>query len=74
MAGAGTDHGGIDPLQQALWDGDRIEVPITSWPRVPERLIRVSAQAYTTRAQYEKLARVLPGLLDGRSETVRRPR
>jgi len=42
----------IDPLQDALWHCDRIEVPIQAWPAWPERVLRVSAQAYNHEDQY----------------------
>jgi isopenicillin-N epimerase len=60
-AGLGADHQVIDPLQQALWDEHRIEVPVMSWPRAPERLVRISAQAYNALPQYVKLAAALRG-------------
>ena len=53
----------IDPLQQALWDRHRIEVPILSWPKAGKRWVRISAQAYNTREQYEKLGRAVRELL-----------
>jgi isopenicillin-N epimerase len=48
-----------DPLQARLYDDWRIEVPVMSWPVAPRRLIRVSAQLYNGRAQYERLAQAL---------------
>jgi len=45
-----------DPIQQRLFDTWRIEVPVMSWPAAPRRLIRVSAQLYNDRRQYERLA------------------
>jgi isopenicillin-N epimerase len=48
-----------DPLQARLYDDWRIEVPVMSWPVAPRRLIRVSAQLYNARAQYERLAQAL---------------
>ena len=53
----------IDPLQQALWDRHRIEVPVVLWPRTSVRWVRVSAQAYNAREQYEKLGAALRELL-----------
>jgi len=48
-----------DPIQQRLFDAWRIEVPVMSWPAAPRRLIRVSAQLYNDRGQYERLAEAL---------------
>ena len=47
------------PLQDALRVKHRIEVPIIAWPAPPGRLLRISAQLYNARPQYESLARVL---------------
>jgi isopenicillin-N epimerase len=40
-------------------DGWGIEVPIMSWPAVPRRLIRISAQLYNAREHYVRLAEAL---------------
>jgi len=48
-----------DPLQTRLFDHWRIEVPVMSWPAPPRRLIRISAQLYNTRADFERLADAL---------------
>jgi len=48
-----------DPLQPRLFDRWRIEVPVMSWPAPPRRLIRISAQLYNTREQFERLADAL---------------
>ena len=50
----------IDPLQDSLFHHDRIEVPIMPWPQSPQRLLRISAQAYNALPQYEHLAKSLP--------------
>ncbi len=52
-----------DPLQDALRERERIEVPIIPWPAPPRRLLRVSTQLYNSPEQYDALARALPGLL-----------
>ena len=46
----------IDPLQDALYTQDRIEVPVMSWPSPPQRVVRISAQAYNQPEQYRLLA------------------
>jgi isopenicillin-N epimerase len=48
-----------DPLQLALFERHRIEVPVPPWPAPPRRLIRVSAQIYNTIADYDALATAL---------------
>lgn len=52
-----------DPLHDELFDGFALEVPVVPWPRHPHRVIRVSAQAYNHRAQYEQLAQALRTIL-----------
>jgi isopenicillin-N epimerase len=44
------------PLQDDLWSEHRIEVPVHSFPKSPQRLIRVSAQLYNHPEQYQRLA------------------
>jgi isopenicillin-N epimerase len=46
-------------LHEILQDRWRIEVPVFDWPAYPKRLIRVSAQIYNRRSQYEGLADAL---------------
>ncbi len=48
-----------DPLQRRLFDHWGIEVPVMSWPAPPRRLLRVSAQLYNTREQFQRLAEAL---------------
>jgi isopenicillin-N epimerase len=55
----------IDPLQEWLWREHRIEVPISTWPAAPKRLVRISAQLYNARGQYEDLALALREALGG---------
>lgn len=52
-----------DPLQAALFDRYHIEVPIVPWPAPRGRLVRVSAQIYNSREQYERLGGALRALL-----------
>ena len=54
---------GMAPLQAFLRER-KIQVPISSWPAPPRRLIRISAQAYNREAQYARLARLLKEGLD----------
>jgi isopenicillin-N epimerase len=48
-----------DALQVALFERHRIEVPVPPWPAPPRRLIRISAQVYNQRSDYEALAGAL---------------
>ena len=48
-----------DPLQVALWERHRIEVPLPCWPAPPGRLVRVSAQLYNRPEEYGLLADAL---------------
>jgi isopenicillin-N epimerase len=53
----------LDPLQEELLGRFQIEVPVIPWPRPPGRVLRISAQVYNSREQYEALARALKELL-----------
>jgi isopenicillin-N epimerase len=53
------------PLQDALRLKHQIEVPIISWPALPKRILRLSAQLYNSLPQYERLARALVEELQG---------
>jgi isopenicillin-N epimerase len=53
----------LDPLQEALQERTRIEVPVMAWPAPPRRLLRVSAQAYNAPDQYVRLADTVRRLL-----------
>lgn len=48
-----------DPLQVALFDRHRIEVPVPPWPSPPKRLIRISAHLHNQEADYRRLADAL---------------
>ncbi len=48
-----------DPLQRALLDRHRIEVPIPPWPAPPARLIRISAALHNEPDDYRRLADAL---------------
>lgn len=48
-----------DPLQERVIDRWGIQVPIWWVPDTPQRLVRISAQAYNTFAQYEYLLHAL---------------
>lgn len=47
---------GRDPLQVALYDRHRIEVPVMRWQAPPLRLLRISPQIYQSREQHDYLA------------------
>jgi len=53
----------FDGLQDRLFEGFRIEVPIIAWPAPPRRLVRISAQLYNSRPQYVALAEALQKIL-----------
>lgn len=53
-----------DPLRAHLCTEHAIEVPVSAWPPVPSRgparrVLRISAQRYNDRADYERLAAAL---------------
>jgi len=62
-AGAELSPLSIDPLQEELFERFSIEVPIMQWPKVPKRVLRVSAQLYNSLNEYEQLAAALRQLL-----------
>ena len=53
----------IDPLQDQLLARHGIEVPVIPWPGFPKRLIRISAQLYNSREQWQLLAGALREIL-----------
>ena len=59
--------GWLDPLQRALREERRIEVPVIAWPDAGSRWIRVSAQVYNEWGEYEALA----GELEARCAATR---
>ena len=52
-----------DPLEMALYQQCKIEVPVTTLPASPLRLIRISAHLYNSPSQYAHLAQALAELL-----------
>jgi isopenicillin-N epimerase len=52
-----------DPLQLALRERYRIEIPVFAWPAAPRRWIRVSPHLHNSEAQYHYLAEALRKLL-----------
>lgn len=56
---------GADRLQSWLAGEHHIEVPIVRWGVEGRRWLRISAQAYNSRAQFEHLAEVLRTLAEG---------
>jgi isopenicillin-N epimerase len=63
--GAAGDTYPLDPLHDALFDDEHIEVPVYPWPHTPgdaqprRRLLRVSAQIYNDDTDYDRLAAAL---------------
>jgi isopenicillin-N epimerase len=53
----------LDPLQDELLSRHGIEVPVIPWPKPPHRVLRISAQLYNSRPQYEALAQALTKVL-----------
>lgn len=60
------DSYGRDPLEVQLSEEYGFEVPVKSWPQEPGRVLRISAQLYNYREQYERLTDALVELLDRR--------
>jgi isopenicillin-N epimerase len=63
MAALPIPDGPSEPLQDALLEQFRIEVPIVAWPQAPKRVLRVSAHLYNEEREYEYLAAALRKLL-----------
>jgi isopenicillin-N epimerase len=51
-----------DPLQDELLEDFEIEVPVIPWPASPNRLVRISAQIYNDRSQFDRLGQALRAL------------
>jgi len=49
----------LDPLQSALLEQHRIEIPVVRWGTPQRRWFRISAHAYNSPDEYERLADVL---------------
>jgi isopenicillin-N epimerase len=62
-ASSATSALSLDPLQDALFRDHRIEAPVLTCPAHPGRLLRISAQAYNTLGDYERLAAALRELM-----------
>jgi isopenicillin-N epimerase len=56
-----TVGGGLDPLQDALWERHRIEVPVFTF--AGQKCLRVSAHLHSSLVDAQKLAEALRGLL-----------
>ncbi len=56
---------GADRLQAWLAGEHRIEVPIVRWGQDGRRWVRISAQVYNSRAQFEHLAEILQTIVTG---------
>jgi isopenicillin-N epimerase len=55
----------LDSVQERLFNEYRIEVPVVTWPSAGRRLVRISAQAYNTLADYDVLAGALKEIISG---------
>ncbi len=57
-----TPEDGVSDLGARLFEDYAIEVPVMWWAGPHRRLLRISAQLYNTRADYERLAEALTDL------------
>jgi isopenicillin-N epimerase len=55
----GVDFHELDPLHLELLKNYNIQVPVWYWPSPEGRYIRISAQLYNNKEEYEYLANVL---------------
>ena len=56
---ARSPAGSWHPLQRALLEKHRIEVPVFVFPSFPRQLVRVAAQVYNSEEQFDRLASAL---------------
>jgi isopenicillin-N epimerase len=56
-----------DPQQIQLLEQFGVEVPLVPWPDPPKRVVRISAQIYNQRSEYERLALGLREMLRPKS-------
>jgi isopenicillin-N epimerase len=54
-------------LQTHLYDQFQIEVPVPYFPKFPKRMVRISAQAYNTLEQFQRIAEALIASLETES-------
>ena len=52
-----------DPIHNQLYDEHRIQVPVISWPNHNSKYIRISAQLYNSKEEYEYLSDSLISIL-----------
>ena len=52
-----------DPLQIALWQDWRVEIPVTTFPAPPRTHVRLSAQLYNGAEDWARLGQALDALL-----------
>lgn len=48
-----------DAMSTVLLESHQVEVPVFSWPTAPQRMVRISAQAYNRIEDYHRLAEAL---------------
>jgi isopenicillin-N epimerase len=63
MADIVLPPGEVMPLRKALRERYNMVTQLLEWPQPGQRFLRLSAHAYNCKAQYDKLAEVLPKLL-----------
>jgi isopenicillin-N epimerase len=51
-----------EALSTVLLERHRVEVPVFPWPAPPERMVRISAQAYNSIEDYERLATAIAAI------------